>query len=119
MDMFSSLKLLKGRSSSLLKDSLSDTLSAGEKCPLSNFTTWSYDVIRSQWIVVSLVESIRQVQGTISFHMGQCGMPTDRPRMERRRADIFETSIRDHRTRMPFAEVVGLAVFAWWRSTCD
>lgn len=92
MDMLSSLNVLNGKSSNLLKDSFNETRSSGVKWPLSNFTTWSYDDILSQCIVVSLVESIRQVHGAISFHIGQWGMPTERPKIDKRRADIVKTN---------------------------
>lgn len=89
MVMFNSLKLLSCRSSSVENEMPSDTRSSGVKCPRKRFTTCPKEVIISQETLMRCGDPSLQVQGAMVFHMGQSGMPTERPRMDSNSADMM------------------------------
>lgn len=89
MVIFNSLKLLSCRSSSVENEIPRDTLSSGVKCPRKRFTTCPKEVIFSQETLMRCGDPSLQVQGAMVFHMGQSGMPTERPRMDSNSADMM------------------------------
>lgn len=89
MVMLSSLKLLSCRSSKKEKETPRDTRSLGVKCPRNRFTTCPNEVIFSQETLIRCGDPSLQVQGAMVFHMGQSGIPTERPRMESNSADMM------------------------------
>lgn len=88
MVIFNSLKLRSCRSSKVEKEMPNETLSSGVKCPRNRFTTCPKEVIFSHETLIRWAEPCLQVQGAMVFHMGQSGMPTDRPRMDSSSADM-------------------------------